>query len=63
MASNLIQIDIVWKEVPTTCAPCAVCEEIIYGKQYQMFILIGEKESLGEALLCESCYQAIQEEG
>lgn len=60
MASNLMQIDITWKEVPTTCAPCAVCEEIIYGKQYEMFTVIGGKEYPGEAILCESCYQAVE---
>jgi hypothetical protein len=59
MASNLMQIDIVWKEVSCTCEPCSGCNKIIYGKQYQLFTIVGEKEYPGEAMVCASCYEIV----
>ena len=62
MASDLMQIEIIWKEVPTTCDPCIGCKEIIYGKQYQMFTVIGGKEHPNDAIVCGSCYEDIERE-
>jgi hypothetical protein len=57
MASLVVEFNPEWREVPTTCEPCKVCKDIIYGKQYQLFVL--EKPS--DNILCESCYMAIKE--
>jgi len=63
MASDLMQIEIIWKEVPTTCDPCIGCNDIIYGKQYQMFTLIAGKEQSNDAVICGSCFEEIQNDG
>lgn len=62
MASDLMQIETIWKEVPATCEPCIACQEPIYGKQYQMFTLIGDKESALDTIVCSSCYDAIEKD-
>ena len=62
MASDLMQIEIIWKEVPTTCAACIGCNEVIYGKQYQMFTVIGGKEQPNDAIVCGSCFEEIKKE-
>jgi len=62
MASDLMQIEIIWKEIPTTCEPCVACKEPIYGKQYQMFTVIGGKESAMDTIVCGSCYTEIDKE-
>lgn len=44
-----------WRLVPTTCEPCMLCEDIIYGKQYELF-MDGNRIDM---ILCESCYVAV----
>jgi hypothetical protein len=39
----MIEFKIEWREVPCTAEPCIGCNEIIYGKQYQLFSVIGDK--------------------
>jgi len=56
MANPLLVINIEWKEVPTTCEPCDGCGEIIYGKQFQLFMEPCREMS---TKLCESCKGAI----
>ena len=46
-----------WRLVPTTCEPCTGCQEIIYGKQYQLFL--NDKET--DNRLCEGCYEVVKE--
>jgi hypothetical protein len=58
MANPLLEIKLVWQEVPTTCEPCSACTEIIYGKQYQMFTEPGGQT---ETILCRACYEAIKQ--
>ena len=54
MASSLIEFNTEWRLVPTTCEPCTGCEDIIYGKQYQLFL----NGNPVDAILCEPCKQA-----
>lgn len=54
----VIDIKFEWKEVPTSCDPCTGCEEIIYGKQYQLFVLGTPTDKK----LCQSCYSVINEQ-
>lgn len=55
---DLVPLKITWKEVPTTAESCKVCEEIIYGKQYQQFF--NNKPT--EQIACDPCYQLIMDE-
>lgn len=56
MAEPVINFSMEWRLVPTTCEPCTGCQEIIYGKQYQLFLNPGGST---EKIICESCYSAI----
>jgi hypothetical protein len=58
MAEAFIKFTMEWREVPTTCEPCIACEDIIYGKQYQLFV-IGEAT---DKILCGSCYVEVSKE-
>lgn len=64
MAEVILKIELEWREVPTTCEPCSMCEEIIYGKQYRLFLNTkcekGEPET--EIILCQSCYECVKED-
>lgn len=55
MANPLIVFTTEWRLVPATCESCTGCEEIIYGKQYQLFL--NDKET--DNKLCESCYTEV----
>jgi hypothetical protein len=59
MANPLIVFTTEWRLVPTTCDPCTVCEDIIYGKQYQLFIQPG---GATDKILCASCYVEVSKE-
>lgn len=56
MAKSVINFTTEWRLVPTTCEPCNVCHDIIYGKQYQLF-LNGKPT---ESKLCEPCRSVIE---
>lgn len=58
MAEAVINFTMEWREVSTTCDPCSGCNDIIYGKQYQLFM---EPGGATDTKLCESCYQTIAE--
>lgn len=51
-----------WREVPCTGEPCIVCQEPIFGKQYQLHTVIGGKSSPMEQIACASCYLEIEKE-
>lgn len=55
MAEPVIKFNMEWRLVPTTCEPCTGCEEIIYGKQYQLFVNDNQTDNR----LCESCYTEV----
>jgi hypothetical protein len=52
MANKLVVFTCEWREVPTSCEPCAVCKDAIYGKQFQMYLEPGGATG---TILCESC--------
>lgn len=58
----MIEFGMKWQEVPCTCEPCSACNEIIYGKQYQLFSVVGETATPTETILCSSCYQEVKED-
>lgn len=58
MANAFLEFEIKWMEVQTTGEPCFACKEPIYGRQYQLFI---EPGGAAEVVLCQSCYQAIEQ--
>lgn len=58
MAEAVIKFSTEWRLVPTTCEPCTVCQDIIYGKQYQLFM---NPSGAIDTKLCESCYDAVKE--
>lgn len=51
-----------WREVPCTAEPCVGCGEMILGKQYQLFTVIGGKATPMEQVACASCYMEIEKE-
>lgn len=59
MASLVIDFNPEWREVPATCEPCNGCEEIIYGKQYQLFVMGRATDKI----ICGSCYLEVVKEG
>lgn len=64
MAESVLIFELEWREVPTTCDPCTGCGEIIYGKQYQMFLNTEcnkGNSGITETLLCQSCYECLDD--
>jgi hypothetical protein len=57
MANPIVELKIEWYEVSASCEPCHGCNDVIYGKQYQLFI---EPGGATETRLCESCYNALE---
>jgi hypothetical protein len=58
----MIEFKMVWREVPCTGDPCIICEDPIFGKQYQLFTVIGKKATPLEQVACASCYMEIEKE-
>lgn len=58
----MIEFSMEWREVPCTAQPCTVCKELIYGKQYQLFTIIGETVTPIKQIVCSSCYMEIEKE-
>lgn len=58
----MIELIIEWREVPCTGDPCLVCKDPIFGKQYQLFTIIGSKATPLEQVACASCYMEIEKE-
>lgn len=56
----MIEFKMEWREVPCTGEPCIVCEEMIFGKQYQLHSLIGGNVTPLEQIACASCYMEIE---
>lgn len=52
-----------WRDVPCTADFCIACGEMILGKQYQLFMVIGNKATPMEQVACASCYMEIEKEG
>lgn len=52
----LVELTPEWQPVPTTCDPCSACQEIIYGKQYQMFL----NNAACDTVLCEACFMEVE---
>lgn len=59
----MIEFKIEWREVSCTVEPCVGCGEIIYGKQYQLFTVIGGKATPMKQAACASCYMDLEKEG
>jgi hypothetical protein len=58
----MIEFILEWREVSCTAEPCIVCKEIILGKQYQLFTVIGGKAAPMDQVACASCYVEIEKE-
>lgn len=58
----MIEIKLEWREVPCTGDPCIVCQEPIFGKQYQLHTVISDKVTPMEQVACASCYMEIEKE-
>lgn len=56
MPDPVIEFTTEWRFVHNSCEPCAGCQEIIYGKQYQLFLQPG---GFAGIKLCESCYMEV----
>lgn len=61
MAEVLLEISFYWKEEKTECQPCYLCNDIIYSDAYRLIFNIGEKVNETNIVLCNSCFNAIQE--
>jgi len=58
----MIIFELEWREVPCTADPCIACKEIILGKQYQLFSVIGGQATALDQVACASCYMEIEKE-
>lgn len=58
----MIEFKMEWREVTCSAEPCVGCNEIIYGKQYQLYTVIGDKATPMEQIVCSSCYEEIESE-
>jgi hypothetical protein len=58
----MVEIKLEWREVPCTGELCIACKDPIFGKQYQMFTVIGGKATALEQIACASCYMEIENE-
>jgi len=58
----MINFELEWREVPCTAKPCIVCNEIILGKQYQLFSVINGQATPLDQNACASCYMEIEKE-
>lgn len=59
MVNKVVEFTTEWRLVPTTCEPCVACNDIIYGKQYQLFF---EPGGATKVILCEPCRTNIEDE-
>jgi len=55
---QIVEFSSEWHQVDTTCDTCTACKEIIYGKQYQLFL----NNQPTEQIICEPCYQEVMRE-
>jgi hypothetical protein len=58
----MINFELEWREVPCTGEPCIVCQESIFGKQYQLYTIINERATPLEQVACASCYMENEKE-
>lgn len=62
MAKAFIEISIDFKEEPTKCEPCVVCEDLIFSKVYRMVVLVGNTREETNIILCNSCFDAFSKQ-
>lgn len=58
----MMEFKLEWREVPCNGEPCIACTEPIYGKQYQLHSVIGDKVMPLDQIACASCYMEIEKE-
>jgi len=58
----MINFEMKWLEVPCTGEPCLVCQDPIFGKQYQLHTMINGKAMPQDQVVCASCYMEIKKE-
>jgi len=58
----MINFELEWREVPCTTEPCIICNEPIFGKQYQLHSIINGVGAPLDQIVCSSCYMEIERE-
>jgi hypothetical protein len=58
----MINFDMEWREVPCTTELCIICNEPIFGKQYQLHSIINGQATPLDQIACDSCYMEIEKE-
>lgn len=62
MASLEIQIRAFWQKEQTDLGNCACCAETIYSDQNRLAFVCGETFTETEVVICNSCYETIDNE-
>ena len=61
MTNAILQFANAWKEVEMTGEHCCKCHEAIWAKTYQMFLIVGDKETPMDVHICHPCLELINE--
>lgn len=59
MASSVIEISTKWQKEPTECEICLCCQDVIYSDANRLIIVICEKESKTDVVICNSCFDGL----
>jgi hypothetical protein len=59
---NLMGVSAEWEERPGDGTLCKTCKDPIFYKAYVLIINVGPEREETNAILCESCYNKIDDE-
>jgi hypothetical protein len=62
MAETTLSIDFVWEESSGDGRKCKACKDPIFYKMYTMIVVSGPERSKSNIVLCESCFNALDDE-
>lgn len=62
MADLTLSIKFEWEEELGDGAPCRSCKDPIFYKMHALVIISGPERSKSNIILCDSCYNALDDE-
>ena len=62
MSDLSLGIDLQWEETPGDGTPCKKCTDPIFYKMHTMVVISGPERSVTNNILCDSCYNALDDE-
>lgn len=62
MADITLSVELEWEEQPGDGTPCGKCGEPVFYKMHVMVVKSGPERSETKHKLCDSCYNALDDE-